>query len=142
MEVFVCQKIGEETVYMRNLKKQASLKNNNAISLLSALQGLKSIETRLSNITKDFQMIGLQNLAILLQNLQHLAKPDFYNASAWTLCSFTGKKHLILRGADETGRCITARAQEYSTEFAQAATSTLIEASENLHLDRLKHLNT
>ena len=91
MEVFVCQKMGEETVYMRNLKKQASLKNNNAISLLSALQGLKNIESRLSNIIKDFQMIGLQNLAILLQNLQHLAKPDFYDASAWTLCSFTGK---------------------------------------------------
>lgn len=91
MEVFVCQKMGEETVYMRNLKKQASLKNNDAISLLSAVQCLKSVETRLLNIIKDFRLIGLQNLAMLLQNLQHLAKPDFYDASAWTLCSFTGK---------------------------------------------------
>ena len=91
MEVFVCQKMGEETVYMRNLKKQASLKNNNAITLLSALQSLKSIESRLSNITKDFRIVGLHNLAILLQNLQNLPKPDFHDASAWTLCSFTGK---------------------------------------------------
>ena len=34
--------------------KAECLKNNNAISLLSALQGLKSIESRLSNIIKDF----------------------------------------------------------------------------------------
>ena len=91
MEVFICQKMGEETVYMRNLKKQAYLQNNEAISLLSGIQSLKMIQARILDIIKDFDVIGLHNVAVLLQNLHRLAKPEFHQKSSWILCSFTGK---------------------------------------------------
>ena len=135
-ETLLCASIGDETAYVKNLRKLSAANTEPAPALLSAYEWAHGLRGDINQRIADVRSLGADRLANLLTAVIELPNFDAFQSNVWGTCCVTGvvSAHTIIFTVNGQTFCVDARFEYFLCALWVTANFCALERSRVLLL--------